>query len=134
MRTQIGLAVLAVVLVAGCGRQDDVAAVKSASTQQAKAGISAADLAPAPQQRMRFVSPEEQSQRHVSMSAHGTKPVVMEQSPSAKPSPSSAALSMLASTRPAAVTVADAAQEPVPDDFLDLLRQIDEASDGKKVS
>ena len=28
----------------------------------------------------------------------------------------------------------DVAQEPVPDDFLDLLRQIDEASDGKKVS
>ena len=28
----------------------------------------------------------------------------------------------------------DVAQEPVPDDFMDLLRQIDEASDGKKVS
>jgi hypothetical protein len=29
----------------------------------------------------------------------------------------------------------DVAQEPVPDDFLDLLRQIDEAGDnGKKVS
>jgi hypothetical protein len=28
----------------------------------------------------------------------------------------------------------DVAQEPVPDEFLDLLRQIDEASDGKKVS
>jgi hypothetical protein len=28
----------------------------------------------------------------------------------------------------------EVAQEPVPDEFLDLLRQIDEASDGKKVS
>jgi hypothetical protein len=31
----------------------------------------------------------------------------------------------------------DVAQEPVPDDFMDILRQIDEASDpagGKKVS
>ena len=28
----------------------------------------------------------------------------------------------------------EVAQEPVPDEFLDLLRQIDEAGDGKKVS
>ena len=28
----------------------------------------------------------------------------------------------------------DVAQEPVPDDFMDLLRQIDESNDGKKVS
>jgi hypothetical protein len=28
----------------------------------------------------------------------------------------------------------DVAQEPVPDDFMDLLKQIDEASEGKKVS
>jgi len=28
----------------------------------------------------------------------------------------------------------EVAQEPVPDEFLDLLRQIDEANDGKKVS
>ncbi len=28
----------------------------------------------------------------------------------------------------------DVAQEPVPDDFMDLLRQIDENNDGKKVS
>lgn len=28
----------------------------------------------------------------------------------------------------------EVAQEPVPDEFLDLLRQMDEAGDGKKVS
>ena len=28
----------------------------------------------------------------------------------------------------------DVAQEPVPDDFMDLLKQIDEANEGKKVS
>ena len=28
----------------------------------------------------------------------------------------------------------DVAQEPVPDDFMDLLKQIDEAAEGKKVS
>jgi hypothetical protein len=28
----------------------------------------------------------------------------------------------------------DVAQEPVPDEFMDLLRQIDESNDGKKVS
>ena len=28
----------------------------------------------------------------------------------------------------------DVAQEPVPDDFMELLKQIDEAAEGKKVS